>query len=127
MVIKGPPGTGKSQTITNLIANAISEGKTVLFVSEKMAALNVVKDRLTFAGLGEFCLELHSNKSHKKTVLAALESRIHNSFSAPPGIGGQLRALEEKRARLKSYVEIMKSRAGNAQELSVHEIGRAHV
>jgi hypothetical protein len=62
IVINGPPGTGKSQTITNIIANAVSEGKKVLFVSEKMAALEVVRRRLTMAGLGNFCLELHSHK-----------------------------------------------------------------
>src|SRR5690606_9080393 len=63
LVIEGPPGTGKSQTITNLIAAALAQGKRVLFVAEKMAALEVVKKRLDRAGLGEFCLELHSHKT----------------------------------------------------------------
>ncbi|MCD8509730.1 MAG: hypothetical protein LRY73_07545 [Bacillus sp. (in: Bacteria)] len=66
MVIQGPPGTGKSQTITNLIAEALGHGKKVLFVSEKMAALEVVKRRLDTVGLGEACLELHSHKTNKK-------------------------------------------------------------
>lgn len=57
LVIEGPPGTGKSQTITNLIAAAIAQGKSVLFVAEKLAALEVVRRRLDAAGLGEFCLE----------------------------------------------------------------------
>lgn len=57
VAIKGPPGTGKSQTITNIAAAALKSGKTVLFVAEKMAALNVVKDRLQKAGLGHFCLD----------------------------------------------------------------------
>src|SRR5215208_6863909 len=52
LVIQGPPGTGKSQTITNLIAEAVGYGKTVLFVAEKMAALEVVKRRLDAVGLG---------------------------------------------------------------------------
>src|SRR5205085_1817536 len=60
LVVEGPPGTGKSQTITNLIAETLAAGRTVLFVSEKMAALAVVKSRLDTAGLGPFCLELHS-------------------------------------------------------------------
>jgi hypothetical protein len=66
LVIQGPPGTGKSQTITNLIAEAIAKGKRVLFVAEKMAALEVVKRNLDKAGLGDACLELHSHKMNKK-------------------------------------------------------------
>ncbi len=71
-VLHGPPGTGKSQTITALIANALAQGKTVLFVAEKMAALEVVQKRLDKIGIGDFCLELHSNKSKKKAVLEQL-------------------------------------------------------
>lgn len=71
-VLHGPPGTGKSQTITSLIANALARGKRVLFVAEKMAALSVVQNRLENIGIGPFCLELHSNKSKKKDVLEQL-------------------------------------------------------
>lgn len=71
-VLEGPPGTGKSQTITNLIAQCLTEGKTVLFVSEKMAALNVVHRRLASVGLGRFCLELHSNKASKHKIIDQL-------------------------------------------------------
>ena len=71
-VLHGPPGTGKSQTITSLIANALAQGKSVLFVAEKMAALEVVQRRLSNIGIGPFCLELHSNKSKKKDVLEQL-------------------------------------------------------
>ena len=71
-VLHGPPGTGKSQTITAMIANALAQGKTVLFVAEKMAALSVVQRRLEAIGLGPFCLELHSNKSKKRDVLEQL-------------------------------------------------------
>ncbi|MHB1559149.1 MAG: DUF3320 domain-containing protein [Isosphaeraceae bacterium] len=69
LVIQGPPGTGKSQTITNLIATAVKAGKKVLFVAEKMAALEVVQSRLQRLDLGPICLELHSHKANKKTVL----------------------------------------------------------
>ena len=69
LVVEGPPGTGKSQTIVNLIAELLAEGKSVLFVSEKMAALDVVKDRLTGVGLGKFVLELHSHKTRRKKFL----------------------------------------------------------
>ncbi|MBQ9165525.1 MAG: AAA family ATPase, partial [Oscillospiraceae bacterium] len=72
-VLHGPPGTGKSQTITALIANALAKGKTVLFVAEKMAALEVVQNRLEKIGLDPFCLELHSNKSRKRDVLDQLK------------------------------------------------------
>ncbi len=71
-VIIGPPGTGKSQTIGNLIAHMMGKGKKVLFVSEKTAALEVVHRRLKDLGLGRFCLELHSNKAKKLDVLNQL-------------------------------------------------------
>lgn len=71
-VLVGPPGTGKSQTIANLIAQCLAEDKSVLFVSEKMAALGVVYRRLHDIRLGEFCLELHSNKARKADVLEQL-------------------------------------------------------
>lgn len=75
-VLHGPPGTGKSQTITNMIANALYQGKTVLFVAEKMAALSVVEQRLTNIGLDPFCLELHSNKAKKRDVLEQLQKTL---------------------------------------------------
>lgn len=71
-VLQGPPGTGKSQTITNIIAECLYRDKSVLFVSEKLAALTVVSNKLDKAGLSEFCLELHSHKSNKKDVVAEL-------------------------------------------------------
>ena len=75
LVVQGPPGTGKSQTITNIIANALAVGKRVLFLAEKQAALEVVKRRLDRAKLGDFCLELHSDKVSPKTVVASLALR----------------------------------------------------
>ena len=80
LVIQGPPGTGKSQTITNIIAAAVAEGKSVLFIAEKMAALNVVHDRLTKVGLNATCLELHSRKATKSAVL----KQIGESVEFPP-------------------------------------------
>ncbi|MEO8121303.1 MAG: DUF4011 domain-containing protein, partial [Rhodoferax sp.] len=79
LVIEGPPGTGKSQTITNLIAHNLAKGKTVLFVSEKMAALEVVHRRLNAIGLGPFCLELHSSKAKKSEVLQQLGQALEVS------------------------------------------------
>ena len=72
LVLQGPPGTGKSQTIANMISECLWSGKTVLFVSEKMAALEVVKKRLDSCRLGDFCLELHSNTPNKGDVITSL-------------------------------------------------------
>lgn len=82
-VLHGPPGTGKSQTITNIIANAVYGGKRVLFVAEKQAALQVVKKRLCEIGIGEFCLELHSGKSADKgEIVRNLENTLSLTGSA---------------------------------------------
>ena len=78
-VLKGPPGTGKSQTIANIIAEFLEEGRTVLFVSEKIAALEVVFERLKGAGLGDFCFELHSHKANKKEVVNQLMHCLENN------------------------------------------------
>jgi hypothetical protein len=83
-VLHGPPGTGKSQTITNMIANALFQGKSVLFVAEKMAALSVVQKRLAKIGLDPFCLEVHSNKSSKRAVLNQLETALSMSRIKSP-------------------------------------------
>ncbi|WP_299612488.1 DUF3320 domain-containing protein [uncultured Tateyamaria sp.] len=72
MVVIGPPGTGKSQTIANLIAHCLAHGKTILFVAEKAAALDVVHRRLTAYGLGDAVLELHSSKAERKNVIRQL-------------------------------------------------------
>lgn len=78
-VLEGPPGTGKSQTIANIIADSLARNKRVLFVAEKMAALSVVRKRLEDDGLGPFCLELHSAKASKKEILAQLENALNLS------------------------------------------------
>ena len=75
-ILHGPPGTGKSQTITNIIADALYHGKRVLFVAAKKAALDVVYRRLGQIGLTHFALELHSNKSKKSDVLDQLAKSI---------------------------------------------------
>ncbi|MBQ3054180.1 MAG: DUF3320 domain-containing protein [Clostridia bacterium] len=75
-VMQGPPGTGKSQTITNIIAEALASDKKVLFVSEKMAALQVVYKRLSDLGLAEFCLALHSHKANKKQILDDIQNTL---------------------------------------------------
>ena len=84
-VLHGPPGTGKSQTITNIIANAICSGKRVLFVAEKQAALQVVKKRLTDIGVGDFCMEIHSGKNTDKGEIVR---SIENTLSLKCEAGG---------------------------------------
>lgn len=80
-VLFGPPGTGKSQTIANIISQMLAEGRTVLFVSQKTAALEVVRRRLQKIELGQFCLEVHSTKAQKSEVLAQLRSAWHDRTS----------------------------------------------
>ncbi|MGV3765032.1 MAG: DUF3320 domain-containing protein [Chitinophagaceae bacterium] len=83
-VLHGPPGTGKSQTITNIIANALHAGKRVLFVAAKKAALDVVESRLEAIGIGPFCLELHSNKAKKTAVIEQLKNAAQVVMKTPP-------------------------------------------
>lgn len=107
-VLEGPPGTGKSQTITNLIAHCLTKGKTVLFVSEKMAALNVVHRRLVSVGIGRFCLELHSNKAHKREIVEQLGEALQRLGS--PGEEGwerEARRLTGLRNELNAYVRAL--------------------
>jgi len=108
LIIEGPPGTGKSQTITNLIAQTLLEGKKVLFVSEKRAALDVVHGRLREVGLGPLCLEIHSDKANKRDVIL----RIGASLQArKPNPGRQARmqfdALLALRRELNEYVRTL--------------------
>lgn len=103
-VLHGPPGTGKSQTITGMIANLLANGKKVLFVAEKMAALSVVQKRLSTLGIGDFCLELHSDKANKKQVLTQLERALAIKHPAlKTDYEEQLRKVEASKAKLDDY------------------------
>ncbi len=103
LVIQGPPGTGKSQTITNIIAEALGAGKRTLFVSEKMAALEVVKRRLDNIGLGDAALELHSHKTNKKAVLGELERTLQLGRPFAKNDAAKLSSLAALRDRLNGY------------------------
>lgn len=122
IVVNGPPGTGKSQTITNIIAAALSKGKKVLFVSEKLAALEVVRHRLNHAGLGHFCLELHSHKTQKKKFLEDINARIEERFPAPAQFHAKLDTLQRQKTKLARYAELIGSGIGNALGLTVNEV-----
>ncbi|CAG0931679.1 hypothetical protein TFLX_02230 [Thermoflexales bacterium] len=107
-VMQGPPGTGKSQTITNIIAEMLAAGKRVLFVSQKMAALEVVQQRLNQTGLGALCLQLHSHKRDKREVVRELIA----SLDAPdvhvrPEYEMAPLELEETRRQLNAYVRAL--------------------
>ncbi|MBK0415823.1 DUF3320 domain-containing protein [Chromobacterium haemolyticum] len=119
-VLIGPPGTGKSQTISNLIAQCLAERKRVLFVSEKMAALDVVYRRLADVGLGNFCLELHSSKARKTEVLEQLRRSWDAAAAmAPDEWHAEAVRLEELRSQLNNYVARLHTRHSNG--LSVYE------
>ncbi len=116
MVIQGPPGTGKSQTIVNLIAGALAGGKRILFVAEKMAALDVVKRRLDRVGLGAACLELHSNRTNKKSIIEELRStalgRRHESLRP----SCEISLLSDNRERLNEYCKAVNEPIGKSGE-----------
>lgn len=103
LVIQGPPGTGKSQTITNIIAEALADEKTVLFVAEKMAALEVVKRRLDECHLGDAVLELHSHKSNKSAVLQELRRTLELGPPAVADHAAKKRRHAQLRAQLDAY------------------------
>lgn len=106
LVIKGPPGTGKSQTISNLIADALGQGKKVLFVSAKMAALNVVHDRLSKIGLKRFCLEAHSTKAGKLKIIEELKRTLELPFNNNgQTLEEQIEEIKKVRSQLNSYVK----------------------
>ncbi|GIW86817.1 MAG: hypothetical protein KatS3mg108_1141 [Isosphaeraceae bacterium] len=104
LVIQGPPGTGKSQTIVNMIAAAVRDGKTVLFVAEKMAALEVVKSRLTSLGMGEICLELHSHKANRRAVLEDLRRTLELGRPVAKNMKQMVGELVRTRDQLNEYV-----------------------
>ncbi|BBM81815.1 DNA helicase [Candidatus Uabimicrobium amorphum] len=112
LVVEGPPGTGKSQTITNIIAEFMAREKSVLFVSEKMAALEVVKSRLDKIGLGDFCLELHSRKARKQDVLNELQRTLSIPGPQKPEMEEKFIQIESLRNELNEYVDILQNPIG---------------
>lgn len=113
-IIIGPPGTGKSQTIANIIATVLANAKRVLFVAEKTAALDVVYRRLEDRGLANHCLELHSNKTDRKRFLGQLkrswESGSGTNASDWIAINKRLKA---RRDQLNNYVDALHQPARN--------------
>ena len=114
LAVEGPPGTGKSQTIVNAIAAALADGKRVLFVAEKLAALEVVKSRLESIGLGEFILPLQAARSTRALVVQSIRDRIEMTV---PRISGEYDAKIEKfrqvRSELATYIDAISAQIGH--------------
>lgn len=119
-IMYGPPGTGKSQTITNIIANALRHDKRVLFVAEKAAALQVVQHRLEGIGIGDFCLELHSNKATRNHLLEQLQQALNAVHTAEPAdYEAKSKDLFERRSHLQHYIDALHRKGDNG--LSVYD------
>lgn len=106
-VIEGPPGTGKSQTIANIISESLAQNKKVLFVSAKMAALEIVYNRLADCGLGVFCLEAHSHRASRGAIVAELGKTLfdNRTDTAPPL--DRLAQLSQVRRELNDYARTL--------------------
>ena len=119
-VLHGPPGTGKSQTITNIIAHNLALGKRVLFVSEKKAALDVVYKRLASCGLAPFCLELHSNKADKVNAMRQFAEAMSVAKKAPTrNRASDCKAVEDAISELGAYARDLHKDSANG--LSVYD------
>ena len=106
LVMIGPPGTGKSQTIANLVAELAAAGKSVLFVAEKRAAIDAVTKRLTAAGLGDLVLDLHEGRRSRARTAEQLQEALHSSRTTPlPDVDATHAALEQSRDALSGSVE----------------------
>jgi very-short-patch-repair endonuclease len=121
LVIEGPPGTGKSQTITNIIAGAISKGMRVLFVAEKLAALEVVKSKIDHFGLGSYCLELHSTKARKLDAYQSIKERLYLKRPTKPNIEVILSDIDQQKRIVDDYIAALHAYHGNLGE-TVHTL-----
>src|SRR5581483_10825970 len=106
-VIEGPPGTGKSQTISNIIAEALAQNKKVLFVSAKMAALEVVYKRLAECGLGNFCLEAHSHHASRGAIVSGIGNALYETYPATQPALDQLTRLADGRGQLNKHARTL--------------------
>jgi very-short-patch-repair endonuclease len=111
LIVKGPPGTGKSQTIANLIASLIARGRKVLFVAEKRAAIDAVTKRLRQQKLGDLVLDLHGGISSRRAFAQMIGQALDASRTAPrPDNGAELQRVERRREQLNAYVHALHDR-----------------
>ncbi|AEV86399.1 regulator [Actinoplanes sp. SE50] len=125
-VIDGPPGTGKSQTVANMIGALTHAGKRVLFVAETASALDVVQHRLAAAGLGNYLLDLHGQRAGRKQVAAALAAALEAVPLPPPGMDEtDRRTLAARREQLTSYAQAV-NEPREPLGLSLHQVAGRH-
>jgi len=125
VVVHGPPGTGKSQTITSLIADALGRGKKVLFVSAKSAALDVVYRRLAEHGLASFCLQAHSSRSGKAMIINELRRTLEADVQRVDGaLKDQFEELIRLRDALNGYIRALHEPVGGLDTTPYEAIGR---
>lgn len=124
LIIEGPPGTGKSQTIANLIGAALAEGKSILFVAEKLVALEVVKKRLDNVGLGHFILELHSHKTNKLAFYTSLGDRINlETQETNTGLQEKIDEIEKIKENVNDYLKALHTDIKNISETPYNIFG----
>ncbi|CAG0970770.1 hypothetical protein PHYC_01235 [Phycisphaerales bacterium] len=99
LVIHGPPGTGKSQTITNIIGDYLARGERVLFVCDKRTALDVVASRLQALGLGDLCALIHDPQRDQKDLYMSIRAQLEGLADATAK-GGVEERLERADAEL---------------------------
>jgi len=122
LAVEGPPGTGKSQTIVNTVATALSLGLKVLFVAEKSAALEVVGSRLKAYGIGNFLLPLQANRAGKELVISSIRNRLEMKPCANPlELDHAIKQFRDTRQKLKLYVDILSSTYGKT-DLTIYKI-----
>jgi very-short-patch-repair endonuclease len=122
VAVEGPPGTGKSQTIVNAIASALADGKKVLFVAEKLAALNVVKSRLEAVDLGEFLLPLQAERSTREQVVSSIRDRLEMRDRRPArDYDEKLQRFRKVRDQLAQYIALMTTPFADSG-MTVHEV-----
>lgn len=122
LALEGPPGTGKSQTIANMIAGALDRGDRVLFVAEKRAALEVVARRLEVLGFEPLMLELHSERATKAQMIESLKQRLNSSSKRASSKLDQTRKdIGQRRDLLKLYRALLRQPVG-ALERPVNEL-----
>jgi very-short-patch-repair endonuclease len=108
LIVRGPPGTGKSQTIANLIASSIARNKRVLFVAEKRAAIEAVAKRLDAQGIGDLVLDLHGGIGSRRQFAATIGNALAATRSAPRvDRSQQQHTLEKRRDELNAYVSAL--------------------